>query len=459
MNSKDNKTEQRIVELEKKVAALSAFSGGMLSSLDFRKYIIQENIPKIKEHFKRRNWDKLPNPKSFIIDPYDALKLTPFSYDLSIGNEAFSCRTEDFSAFKLSDDKEEAYFIQPGETAIVRTLEYIALPRCYSATVWPRFNFVREGIFQSMVKIDPTWYGQLGVALTNLSPAEYPIWKGVDFATLILFELKNNSDITLYLTGETLGEKVLINLNNLANLQELENNLSKAGLKDKVLIDFEQKKLIIEMALTHEEIISLRNLYDTKEWKSEVENKITFKTMDALGLQQLDLILSKNPQGKRLTKSDIPNAICERQDLIEAAMDKGKPFNLFSAIPDLILEEVESEITPRIRAEVEAAVFPKTVTLTLTVLGFLSLIVAVAAFVTSKFRPESESFMQIEWPTTISVITFSLVIILAISLSHLIFRKSKDSKAIKKLKKKLKQDSSSINALYKRLKKVEKQGR
>ena len=156
--------------------------GGMLSSADIRRLVItrgDRDYAELKELYESRQWEKLKKKKKergFIIDPYDVLNLTPYTYDLTIGDEVFSCRLESPSSFALGD-KKNPYKMQPGETVIVRTMEYIALPPCYSATVWPRFNFVREGIFQSMVKTDPNWYGQLGVALTNVSPAEYPIWK------------------------------------------------------------------------------------------------------------------------------------------------------------------------------------------------------------------------------------------------------------------------------------------
>ncbi len=152
--------------------------GGMLSSADFRERVItrdkDEDYAELKKLFENRRWNILEEKgkeAGFIIDPYDELNLTPYSYDMSIGNEVFSCRMESQSSFVIGNknDREHWHWMQPGETIIVRTKEYLALPKCYSATVWPRFNFVREGIFQSMVKTDPTWYGQLGVALTNVS--------------------------------------------------------------------------------------------------------------------------------------------------------------------------------------------------------------------------------------------------------------------------------------------------
>ncbi|GAI77041.1 unnamed protein product, partial [marine sediment metagenome] len=115
--------------------------GGMVSSADFREYVIRKDIPRMKELFRDRDWEQidkvLGHERGFIIDPFNPLNLMPFSYDLSIGDEAFSCRLESRGSFALRDEK-NAYKMEPGETVIVRTLEYIALPRCYSATVWPR---------------------------------------------------------------------------------------------------------------------------------------------------------------------------------------------------------------------------------------------------------------------------------------------------------------------------------
>jgi hypothetical protein len=118
--------------------------GGMLSSADFRARVItrdnDENFAELKDLFENRKWGELENKgkkAGFIIDPYDELNLTPFSYDLSIGDEVFSCRTESRSSFAIGDedDHKHWHWMQPGETVIVRTNEYIALPQCYSATL------------------------------------------------------------------------------------------------------------------------------------------------------------------------------------------------------------------------------------------------------------------------------------------------------------------------------------
>lgn len=423
---------KKVNSLSNEIKALSEHTGGMLSSADFRKHIIKDDIPKMKEYFRRRQWSQLPSERSFILDPFDPLNLTPFSYDLSIGIEVFSCRSESAGPFSLGDSKKNAYWIQPCETVIVRTAEYIALPVWYSATVWPRFSFVREGIFQSMVKIDPTWYGQLGVALTNLSPAEYPIWRGKRFATLILFELVEKTDIILYKKDEILEEDDKIKIS-LVGVDEniIEKSIKIKGLEGKCKI--ENKELTITVALTSEDFRNLRSLVDNSTWEEEVNKAIRIKTAEALGLPNLDILLEKNPDGTRLRREKVNVSACTQEALVTAAVERGRPFHLLAELPNFIIEKIDREITPRLRAEVEADLFPKTVTLTLTVLGFLSLIVAMVAFVIDKYKPES-LLTGIDWPVTVIVGLFVLAAVLFAAFAYLLFGRLPDSQAITRLK-------------------------
>ncbi len=425
---------EQVKLLQDDLAEVKEKSGGMLSSANFREYVITEDIPRMKQLFIERKWDQIEPKQSFIIDPFDPLKLTPYSYDLSIGDEVFSCKSESHSSEILKDSKEEAYKLEPGETIIVRTKEYVALPPCYSATVWPRFNFVREGIFQSMVKIDPTWYGQLGVALTNLSPAKYPIWKGKKFATLIIYELTEDTDIQLFPRHKMLDEKYQsrIPLTGFERILD-QNKLKEIGLEDKCRI--ESNELIIELALDQEEFELLLKLSEKSEWQKTVGKAIRIKTMDALGLPQLDLILDKDPDGVRLSRNEVLTASITQQDLLDTAVERGTPFDLISAIPELIMEKTNNEIMPRIKAEVEASLFPKVVTLTLTVLGFLSLIIAVAAFILDKYKKDSP-LAGIDWPGTVVVMVLVMGVVLLFAMGFLIFPKSPRDITLAKRKKK-----------------------
>jgi len=360
--------------------------GGMLSSTDFRNLVIRQDVPKMKELFRQRKWDDIPD-KKFIIDPFNPLNLTPFSYDLSIGDEAFSCRLEGRGSFKLQDSRNDAYLVQPGETVIVRTLEYIALPRCFSGTVWPRFNFVREGMFQSMVKIDPTWYGQLGIALTNLSATEYPIWKGREFATLVLYALTSETDIILYRSGELLDacKKLEVPLDGV-QAEELESKIKNIGLEGKCTI--EDDKLTIRMALERNEFEKLMTIDDSESWKKVVEKSMRVKTMGALGLSELDLILEKKPKGVRLEREKIAKMECTQQGLLDVAVERGKPFDLIANLPKLVTGQVNEQVQSRIDIEMGKNIIPRMVSIVISLLGFISLIVAIIALLAHYFQWE-----------------------------------------------------------------------
>lgn len=413
--------------------------GGMLSSADFRKYLVRKDVPKMKELFRDRDWERingaLGHERGFIIDPFNPLNLMPFSYDLSIGDEAFSCRLESRGSFVLGDE-ENAYKMEPGETVIVRTLEYIALPRCYSATIWPRFNFVREGIFQSMVKIDPTWYGKLGIALTNLSPAEFPIWEGREFATLVLYELTSNTDITLYRSGEILDEqkKVKVSLKGV-QIDELESKIKEKGLEGKCII--QDDKLIIGIALDRVEFEKLMQVGDSENWKKVVEKSMRMKTMAALGLPELDLILEKDPKGKRLTRERIAEAAskCTLEALTKMAVEKGRPFELVANMPRLTEEYARGQVGIEFNKEI-GKIIPRIMAITVSLLGFISLIVAIIALIARQL--EWTLPLDVDWNDTLFVAMVAIGVALVPVLLY-IFSLWRTPKSITKVRKQLKE--------------------
>ncbi len=419
--------------------------GGMLSSADFREYVIRKDVPRMKELFRQRKWTDIPE-KSFIIYPFNPLNLTPFSYDLSIGDEAFSCRLESQSSFTLGDNKDKAYWVEPGETIIVRTLEYIALPRCYSATVWPRFNFVREGIFQSMVKIDPTWYGQLGVALTNLSPAKYPIWKEKKFATLILYELTQKTDIVLYRSGEILDpeNKVEVSLEGV-QIDEGDSKIKEKGLEGKCTI--KEEKLIIGVALTSEEFDNLMKLYDTEDWKRAVEEAMRMKTMDSLGLPDLDLILAKDPDGQRLTRENVAKSECTPEVLAKMAVERGKPFEVVANMPRLVEERAKGIVELELNKEIGRIIL-RIMALTISLLGFISLIVTIIALMARQLKLTLP--IDVDWNDTLYVTMIAIGLALILVLLY-IFSPYRGEKGINKVRKELETVSMELRAKYKKL--------
>lgn len=145
--------------------------------------IPEERYAESKKWFEKRDWGSIKS--RVLIYPFDSRNLGPFNYDLCVGNEAFSVRTK--SEILISKKKDVA--IEPDDVLLVLTNEYIGLPCDYAGSVLPRFSLVREGIIQSMTKIDPTWYGKIAVAIINFSGKSLKLTYGHPFCTLILHKL------------------------------------------------------------------------------------------------------------------------------------------------------------------------------------------------------------------------------------------------------------------------------
>lgn len=404
--------------------------GGMLSSTDFLRLVITKDVERQKQFFWRREWEK--TGARFIIDPFDPDNLTPFSYDLSVGNEIYSCSTGD--VHRLSDAS-PTYFLKPRETIVVKTKESVALPRNYAATVWPRFRMVTESIFQSMVKIDPTWYGCLGVAITNLSAGDYPIRTGDRFATLILFELKTPTGMYLFSKKEDMPPADGVQL-----CPDIAKRVSAKIEQDKDLAGactIQDGKLRLLKLPGWETYGRLLSLIDNDDWQEAVRKCLGAwpKQMDALGMTTLQLIKPTNPKVKRLTRDDVREE-CTESDLEQAAIEHGRPFHLLPGFHDLLVRTVDTEISPRIRAEVEASLYPKMVTLTLTVLGFLSFVVAAVAFLLDKYKVQSP-LTGVDWPGTVAVALITIGVVIFAALLLLLFRKVPEGRAVAKLRKEL----------------------
>ena len=136
-----------------------------------------------KKWFERRDWDAIDG--RLLIYPFNLKNLGSFSYDLCVGDEVFVLGTQQ----KISMIKEKEVSFDPSEVLLVLTREYIGLPREFAASVKPRFCFVREGIIQSMTKIDPTWHGKIAVAIANCSKRRFILRRNQAFCTLIIHKL------------------------------------------------------------------------------------------------------------------------------------------------------------------------------------------------------------------------------------------------------------------------------
>lgn len=435
----EKELREKVEKLESEILTLKNRGSGMLSSADFLRLVVIDNPKQARKDFWNRDWERCG--RKFIIDPFNPNNLTPFSYDLSVGAEIYSCSQE--TVKELGENEDSAYWMLPRETIVVKTKEFIALPPHYSATVWPRFKMVTEAIFQSMVKIDPTWYGELGIAITNLSAASYPIRRGDTFATLVLYETKSTTGMSLY-RKENLPEPKEVLFQPIGSYQEISDKLKADGLN--IFLEISEHGIKLKQLPEADIFIKLMNLNSRNEWREAIIECVNSfpREMDALGLNTLELIRPRKPKGQKLKRADIQKVECNLTDLENAAIKYGVPFNLLPGIPEFMMEKIDRETTPRIRAEVEANLFPKTVTLTLTVLGFLSLIVAMVAFLMDKYRLNSP-LTGVDWPSTVAIGLIALGVVLVAAIAFLLFRRLPDSRAINRLKREMEELKKQIS--------------
>lgn len=164
----------------------------------------KEKSKDAKRMFEKRDWPSI-NGK-ILIYPFDAEHLGPFSYDLCVGEEVFNLEKRQ----KISMSEVQKIFVEPNEILLILTREYIGLPREFAASVVPRFCFVREGIFQSMTKIDPTWFGRIAVAIINYSKTRFKLNKNQAFCTLVIHRLdKPSSKILNPKDSPALGKETI----------------------------------------------------------------------------------------------------------------------------------------------------------------------------------------------------------------------------------------------------------
>lgn len=348
---------------------------------------------------------------------------------------------------------------------------------------------VLSGVFQSMVKIDPTWHGKLAVAMTNLSPGRVKLIPGKAFATLLFYELSKPSDVDLWKHEDIKDIEV-----DVAVPEEFRDEIDRLDdfLFEKRLRKFcrLQGSTLKITGIKRDHVEKLADFDTSDKWKEFVKvvaerwakdthpktgNRMI--VMEALGMKNLWDIVKDADYGGRIQPGDIYGKTCSEDELVAAARQYGKPFDDFAKIPRSIQTMIEKEIAPKIEAKIESSIFPRTITLMFSVLGFLSLIVAVLALVGKLLLTESTllTLMTLDCLYKIACIATVLIalVIIGLLIKRLRLRRSSAgviSKAnrvfeifedklqdLKKTEKDLSARQKELNKRQKELEKVQKE--
>ena len=101
------------------------------------------------------------------ISPYSPDQLQPASYDLRVGSEGITTRSE----HTIDIEEKGLLILSPGDFGIVVTREEIELDLKHTARIGLRSKYARKGIIATAgPQIDPGYRGRLKIGLTNLSP-------------------------------------------------------------------------------------------------------------------------------------------------------------------------------------------------------------------------------------------------------------------------------------------------
>ena len=98
------------------------------------------------------------------ISPYSPDQLQPASYDLRVGSEGITTRSE----HTIDIEEKGLLILSPGDFGIVVTREEIELDLKHTARIGLRSKYARKGIIATAgPQIDPGYRGRLKIGLTN----------------------------------------------------------------------------------------------------------------------------------------------------------------------------------------------------------------------------------------------------------------------------------------------------
>jgi dCTP deaminase len=122
----------------------------------------------------------------FSLEPFEESCLQPASYDLRVGRYAFASSLRE----KVDLSQKGILRIEPGEFAVIETLEKTEFGNQIAAQLGLRSEYARQGLLMlSGPQVDPGFRGVLIVRLINLAPIPIVLAYGSPFLTMQFFHL------------------------------------------------------------------------------------------------------------------------------------------------------------------------------------------------------------------------------------------------------------------------------
>lgn len=120
------------------------------------------------------------------IEPFAESSLQPASYDFRIGRQAFVSSTRE----KVDVSQTGLIVIEPGDFAVVESIERVELGQQTAAMLGLRSEYARQGLLLlSGPQIDPGFRGVLVMRVVNLAPKRIALPYEAPFLTAQFFRL------------------------------------------------------------------------------------------------------------------------------------------------------------------------------------------------------------------------------------------------------------------------------
>jgi dCTP deaminase len=128
---------------------------------------------------------------SSIIQPFQRTKLKNWSYDLSLGSEAFLSSHDELT--RLSDHG--AIFIKPGEFALLLSKETLFLPLDLVAFISLKSTHAFKGLVNiSGFQVDPGYHGKLALSVYNAAPTTVVLREGDPLYMIVFARLDQQAE-------------------------------------------------------------------------------------------------------------------------------------------------------------------------------------------------------------------------------------------------------------------------
>lgn len=159
----------------------------LLSDTDILALLSPSSQDVFKETTQQGGW--VDSQNKLLIFPFRDELLTPVGYDLTIGDIYLSLSRK--TKTRLGPD--DQLVIQPHETVLVITQEYLGLPKnkTIGGIIESKVSIASLGLSHVSTTLDNDWEGHLLVAITNYQSYPVSLRKGQPFCTAVFFMSKS----------------------------------------------------------------------------------------------------------------------------------------------------------------------------------------------------------------------------------------------------------------------------